>query len=762
LASGIGAGHIGTLVVSSVRPVYFPNDTITLNAQVSKLSADSYYLAWNKTMPGGQYEYSGRVATDDEYLYLIGTAQAGPSDTDVLLIKTDLDGTEVWNRTWGISDEDFPGDLVVINDIIYLVGTTRTGNPYALFLLAFNSSGGELWNRTFTGGSLDWGTGIAAFGDSLYLSGWTEGYGAGGVDAGLLKFNLTQLKFEWHRTWGSVDDDFSERITSLNGSLYLSVYNATSSGYSGIIRYDADGNITWNRTWGPGWNAFSVSSGNGTIAAAGIRNDGTNKTSYVRAYNESGGFLFEKRFGGPPSTDSFPPVRVRDNKVFCAGTFNSSDVAIIGYDLESGNEVLNTTWGSADPDIACGIAVLDDSDVYCSGRSKNPATGVWDIFLLKYTKRVSSAGIPAMISIKGPDGRHYYNWTGATDSSGNLTASLSLPLDAPEGRYEAELGADVCGTRLSNTTSFSVVWPWKPVLKVLSSYLSEYVLPGDAIPLRAYTGYEYAPANASRIAPMQDLAVDIIAPNGTTLGTFHNLTDASGWTDLGFTVPANSSAGTHVARIRGFEGQVVELPFTVVLPAKPAPQTSESQPFVPVTPIVGSAAIGLITVGIAISATETGKFGLFAPFAPLYTRIKRDKALSHRVRHQIIGYLTDNPGQHYNALKKALKLSNSVMVYHLLVLEREGFIKSMRDGTMKRFYLVSVKTPEVRKRTPEEIDAEILAVVEQRPGMTHKDLMEHLVVSNEVVKYHTRKLVRARKMLSSKEAKTRKYYPLTK
>jgi len=100
------------------------------------------------------------------------------------------------------------------------------------------------------------------------------------------------------------------------------------------------------------------------------------------------------------------------------------------------------------------------------------------------------------------------------------------------------------------------------------------------------------------------------------------------------------------------------------------------------------------------------------------------------------------------------------MVYHLLVLEREGFIKSQRDGTMKRFYPISIKTPETRKRTPEELDAEILAAVEERPGMTHKDLMERLVAGNEVVKYHTRKLVRAQRLLSSKDGKTREYYPL--
>jgi DNA-binding transcriptional ArsR family regulator len=228
---------------------------------------------------------------------------------------------------------------------------------------------------------------------------------------------------------------------------------------------------------------------------------------------------------------------------------------------------------------------------------------------------------------------------------------------------------------------------------LLSSYLSEYVLPGDFVPVRAYTSYEYRPANASRIAMFSNLSAAVLAPDGALLASFNNLTDGSGWAGLGFSVPETASAGIHTVRIHGFEGLSREFQFTVVLPVKQAAQMPDDTPYVPVTPIVGSAAIGLIALGIAISATETGKFAFFAPIAPLYTRIRRDKALSHRVRHQIIGYLTDNPGQHYNGLKKALRLSNSVMVYHLTVLEREGFIKSLRDGTMKRFYPRAVNPP---------------------------------------------------------------------
>ena len=139
--------------------------------------------------------------------------------------------------------------------------------------------------------------------------------------------------------------------------------------------------------------------------------------------------------------------------------------------------------------------------------------------------------------------------------------------------------------------------------------------------------------------------------------------------------------------------------------------------------------------------------------------MNKDEALDNRMRYQIMGYLTENPGQHYNALKKALKLKNGGMVYHLLVLEREGFIKSQRDGIMKRFYPATVKAPETRMRTPEELQQEILRAIDKHPGITQRELVDRLVVSDEVVGYHLRKLVRELKIISWKKGKTRVYYP---
>jgi predicted transcriptional regulator len=77
---------------------------------------------------------------------------------------------------------------------------------------------------------------------------------------------------------------------------------------------------------------------------------------------------------------------------------------------------------------------------------------------------------------------------------------------------------------------------------------------------------------------------------------------------------------------------------------------------------------------------------------------------------------------------------------------------------MKRFYPISVKTPETRKRTPEEIDSDILAAIEKRPGMTQKELVKHLVLSNDIVKNHLRNLLRDDRIVARKKGKARVFF----
>jgi DNA-binding MarR family transcriptional regulator len=255
-----------------------------------------------------------------------------------------------------------------------------------------------------------------------------------------------------------------------------------------------------------------------------------------------------------------------------------------------------------------------------------------------------------------------------------------------------------------------------------------------------------------------NLTLEIDYPDGSPLLILVNATDGNGVATIAFRLPADAPYGKYrLSATCEMKETSLSAQGSFAINKPPPPPHP-----IPIVPIAGAAAVGLVALGLAVGAIETGKYGFFALFAPLFTRLNRDEALDHKVRHQILGYLTENPGQHYNGLKKALSITNGGMVYHLLVLEREGFIRSQRDGILKRFYPATVKAPEIRGRTPEEIVAEIIAAVDKHPGITQRELVERLVVSDETVGYHLRKIVRDEKIISWKKGKTKTYYPRSK
>jgi len=258
-----------------------------------------------------------------------------------------------------------------------------------------------------------------------------------------------------------------------------------------------------------------------------------------------------------------------------------------------------------------------------------------------------------------------------------------------------------------------------------------------------------------------NVTLEVDYPDGAPLLILINATDGNGVAAFPFRLTADAPNGTYrIAATCEMDKASLSAQGSFGI-NKPSPPPDFWRAG-PVAPAAGAALIGLFAAGLALGATESGKYGFFVLFAPLFTRLNRDEALDHKVRHQILGYLTENPGQHYNAMKKALNITNGGMVYHLLVLEREGFIRSQRDGILKRFYPASVKAPEKRQRTPEELVSEIIDTVGKRPGITQKELVERLVVSDEVIGYHLRKLVREARIISWKKGKTRVYFPVKK
>jgi predicted transcriptional regulator len=151
--------------------------------------------------------------------------------------------------------------------------------------------------------------------------------------------------------------------------------------------------------------------------------------------------------------------------------------------------------------------------------------------------------------------------------------------------------------------------------------------------------------------------------------------------------------------------------------------------------------VGFVGVGIGLAAflgaTEVGYLSLISLFLPLYVRLKKKDVLSHFTRGQIFGYIQANPGTHYNAIIQDLRLHNGVGAYHLQVLEREGFIRSLRDGIYKRFYPSTMRIPEKRVHLS-RIQKDVFEVIQKHPGITQKQISKLLDESKQVVNYHVK------------------------
>ncbi|KYK26862.1 MAG: hypothetical protein AYK23_02500 [Candidatus Proteinoplasmatales archaeon SG8-5] len=167
---------------------------------------------------------------------------------------------------------------------------------------------------------------------------------------------------------------------------------------------------------------------------------------------------------------------------------------------------------------------------------------------------------------------------------------------------------------------------------------------------------------------------------------------------------------------------------------------------------------GLLAIA-ALGATEFGKYGLIKLiFVPLYSRVKKENVLDHFVRGQIYGYIMSHPGEHYNGIKEALKVNNGTLSHHLRTLEMQGYLKSHRDGTYKRFYPVGTKVPRSKGIQMSDLQIEIVDAIRQVPGITQKEIARRESITQQSVSYNLRILVRLGVLQCARDGVRKKYF----
>ncbi len=272
---------------------------------------------------------------------LIGTA------LDVWLIKTDSKGVEEWNRTFGGQDVDLGVSVLEASDGGYVaVGMTESYGAGGIdaWLIKTDSAGNEEWNRTFGGPGSDGGESVQVTEDGGYLIvGSTQSYGAGGGDAWIIKTDSSGEE-EWNRTFGGPKNDGGDSVQQTDDGGYIIAGNTISYGAGGrdawLIKTDSSGREEWNRTFGgPGYDwGQSVCK--------------TEDSGYIIA-------------GWAGWTLSCP-----------------RDLWLIRTD-SVGDEEWNKTFGGPQHDAASSVQVTDDSGYFIVGWTESFGSGSSDVWLIK-------------------------------------------------------------------------------------------------------------------------------------------------------------------------------------------------------------------------------------------------------------------------------------------------------------------------------------------------------------------------------------------
>jgi hypothetical protein len=254
------AGHVLPFVVGPV-PKRYP-------AWVRKLDAGGNVL-WQKSYGGSEWERAQSIQTtaDGGYVASGDTATLGGGWFGAWVFKLDAEGNVGWSRNYGGARTEEASAVQPTPDGGYVTaGRTQSYGVggYDAWVLKLDATGGIAWQRTFGGAGDDAAQSVELTADGGYLvAGSTASFGAGGLDAWVLKLDATG-RVVWQHTFGGTGDDVANSARPTADGGYVVAGSTLSFGAGGgdmwVMKLDADGFIS---------GCADIGISNGTAAASG-------------------------------------------------------------------------------------------------------------------------------------------------------------------------------------------------------------------------------------------------------------------------------------------------------------------------------------------------------------------------------------------------------------------------------------------------------------------------------------------------------------
>jgi len=154
----------------------------------------------------------------------------------------------------------------------------------------------------------------------------------------------------------------------------------------------------------------------------------------------------------------------------------------------------------------------------------------------------------------------------------------------------------------------------------------------------------------------------------------------------------------------------------------------------------------IVILAYAAHISENVCFRLFHFINPLFTRLNEKKIENdirqHTIRGRIYQCIKQAPGINFTGVMKEVSIGNGTTVYHLSVLEREGFIRSMVQGNHKMFWAKGEFPGKNSGAALSDVQREIVELLGSagENGLTRKEIVERLDIPLSTVRFNLDKL----------------------
>ena len=220
-------------------------------------------IEWSKVYGAGANDYGlgVRQTTDGGYILTGFLTGLGFGGEDVSLIKTDANGNLEWMKVYGGTGSDWGDYVEQTSDGGYkIVGYTTSfgAGGFDTYVIKVNSVGDLQWAKTYGGpagdGSSQWGiSGQTTSDGGFMICANSASYGAGSNDFLLIKTDSLGSLL-WSKTYGGAADDQPRFAEETKDKGFILSGFTTSFGAGDLdaylIKTDSSGNMQWSKAYG--------------------------------------------------------------------------------------------------------------------------------------------------------------------------------------------------------------------------------------------------------------------------------------------------------------------------------------------------------------------------------------------------------------------------------------------------------------------------------------------------------------------------------